>query len=503
MARSKKAVAVAAGKRVEALQNWRDGYNPRRNLTIETAVRLCENYSRGMFAELMWTFGAPFMGIECSDPVYLTIVTRRRAAIKEMDWDVKISDEYADDPLAQRQQAVLKAAYERIDNLKQAIDHLQLAVFRGFAHLAITPQALVPVQQWNVARDGSTGAWRFNPDARDIGYERLGAEMDMDPAQHVVREVELPVGRIALLKDLRNSLSEKDWDAFVEIYGLPAWLIVGPPDLADDKAPAFQEAAERVALGGGGYLPNGSTAQCADSPRGTSPFEERLRYLNEMLVLAGTGGMLTVLAQSGSGTLAGSAHMEAFKTLAAGDAADISETLQKQFDRRVLADAGLLAPGEKAKAWFTLDARQEMDVGKAVEQIVALAAAGYVTSAAQVRELTGYEVSYSPPTPAPAFSAPMLNAERDPSPPSRAPAADPDAVALAKAYQADLTPVGRELAKLVDAPDLPAALGDLQQRLPDLFAEMGEDSQAAKELERILSAAAEGGLVAKERGGDA
>ena len=346
--------------------------------------------------------------------------------------------------------------------------------------MAITPDELVVVQPWNVQRDGCTGGWRFNPGAQDCGWEALGPEMDMRPEEHVTREVERPVGAVALVKWLRSNLSEKDWDAFIEVYGLPAWLIVGPPNIPEDKVDAYQTAAEKIARGGSGYLPNGSSAQCADSPRAGAPFGDRLRYLNEMLVIAGTGGMLTMLAESGSGTLAGNAHADAFATLARMDAADISECFQRQFDRRALEAVGLLAPGERAKAWFTLDFKSEPDVGETVQQIQGLSSAGYEVDPAQVAELTGYRVTRKEAPSQPGgfgrpglFAARTVKARQDAAPPK-------GETQLAAALQRDLKPVGKVVAEALQTRDWSEA----KKRLAGILKECGTES--AKALEAAM-----------------
>ena len=482
-----RARAVSMEKRVEALKNWRDGYNPKRGLEVEDAIRLCENYTRGRFSELMWLFGAPFMGIEQTNPIYMTTILRRRAALKRMENDVRIAKKWAKDQKALEQKACLDEAYGRIDNLKGSIAHLQLANFRGFSHCTITPTEFVPLQQWNTARNGSRGAWRYNPEARDVAFDSLGADMDMDPADYLFHEVQFPVGRIALLNDLANSLSDKDWNAFIDIYGIPAWMLIGPPNLAEDKRAAFEEAAEKIAEGGSGYLPNGSDAKCADSPRGINPFESRLRYLNEMLVLAGTGGLLTMLSMSGSGTLAGGAHQEAFDSLAAGDAADITEIFQRQYDRRVLMANNLLLPDEAPRAYFVLDAKQETDVDDAVDHIQKLGAAGYIVDPAQVKELTGYSVSYvAPARPLELPGAPLMNSNR-----LLPAAADPDAD-LAAAIAKDLEPVSERLDELLEEEggDLKAAAKRLLAELPELAKKALADPAAAALIEKAMRKAA-------------
>ena len=68
-----------------------------------------------------------------------------------------------------------------------------------------------------------------------------------------------------------------------------------------------------------------------------NPFEDHLRYQDELIVLAATGGKLTALAESGTGTLAAGAHQQAFDDITEAEAALISEVFQEQFDRPLLA----------------------------------------------------------------------------------------------------------------------------------------------------------------------
>ena len=63
--------------------------------------------------------------------------------------------------LAARQAAFLRDAYERIENLREAVQFLALAEFRGYAHLEKNHDArgrvseLRPVPQWFWARLGT------------------------------------------------------------------------------------------------------------------------------------------------------------------------------------------------------------------------------------------------------------------------------------------------------------------------------------------------------------
>ncbi len=384
-------------RKVSQANRWRESYNPLRGLTLSRAVSLLEGYYRGEMADLQWTY----YFIEQTDPDLFALVERRTSAICALDWDIKLVPERKrgkdfDEVLAGEQRDALREAYDRIDNFAEAIEHLALATFRGFAHLEKhydgTPAVvhLEPLDPWNVVRDGLRGAWKYNPDARPTTFQGLPEEMLLDPRMWVIRETKRHVNRIGLIKFIRQNLSQKDWDAFIEIYGIPGVIIVGPPNLAPDKETEFATAAKDVAEGGSGYLPHGSTAQTSDGPRGVNPFRDHLKYLQEQLILAGTGGLLTMLTQSGSGTLAGSAHQETFDLIARSEAERISEVMRVGFDIEVLSGA---FPDKPQLAYFDLAAGDQVDPGEVIDHVGKLAVAGYRVDVEEVSEKTGYRIT--------------------------------------------------------------------------------------------------------------
>ncbi|NQT92404.1 MAG: DUF935 family protein [Lentisphaerae bacterium] len=388
---------------VSGANRWRDQYNPLRGLTIARAISLLEAGQHGEFADLQWTYEF----IEQTDPDLLTLVERRTAALTEMDWDIKIVNEEHDSydkTLAEDQAGELREAYERLDNLYGAMAHFELAAFRGFSiaqmHRGDGEEIahIETLNHWNFARDGRDGDWYWNPTAKAVPARSLSAEDKLEPGEVMIYETRRPIDRIGLIKFVRSNLSEKDWDGYVEIYGIPSWIIIGPDNVPDGKETEYRDAAEDVAAGGSGYLPYGSTADAADTPRGSQPFEVRLEWLTKKLVLAGTGGLLTVLAESGSGTLAGGAHMEAFRMIARMDAGKMSEFFQATIDTDVYRRK---FPDKPRLAYFDIAAEEEQDVGEVVEQIAALSQF-YIIEPSQVQEKTGYNILGLRPQPSPA-----------------------------------------------------------------------------------------------------
>ena len=480
--------SVSLTRRLKSANRWREQYNPLVALNLPRARFLIESYTRGMMADLQWTMGAPFMGIENSDPDLLALIELRTSAIGELDWNSKTmpeekAGEKFDQKLADDQAAAIRDAYEGIDNLQEAIEHLAMPTFRGFAHCEKWNNAdsdithLELVDQWNVVRDGLRGQWKYNPDAVMTSFAALPVDNLMDPANFVFREVKRPVNRIALVKFIRANLSDKDWDAFIEIYGIPGGVLIGPPNVPQGREAEYETAAGNIAEGGNGYAPHGSEWHPNEGPRGTNPFLERMKFLSEKLVLAGTSGKLTMLAESGSGNLAGGAHKETFNTLARAEAKKITEAFQKSIDAPLL---DRLFPGQPHLAYFELAANEETDIGDVITHAKELAAAGFSIKVDELSERTGYDLTERAPVDKTADRA-MLG---DPKPGAtyaqnrtrarvrnQAATAKPLEAYLAQAGKTldaanalDLKPIIDRLAAIVDGPDADFHDGIVQLR---------------------------------------
>ena len=396
----KNGAVLTQEERLKAWNRFRENLNPVRGLTIRKAASLIESYARGEFANLMWTFGAPFMGIETADEDLSAIIGRRTDALVEMDWNAKENTGDRVDPvLAEEQAAFIDELCNGIeDSLYDAIEHLAIAFNRGFAHCEIietyggTVKELRPVDQWNVVRRGMHGSWKYNPDAQQTSWDSLPADNELDSSRFVFHEVPRPVGRVALTKFIRANMGAKDWDAFIEIYGLPGGVVIGPPNVAPEKEALYQAWALAAAKGGSGYLPYGAQYICNDSPRGSQPFESHGEYLTKKLVLVGTGGLLTMLAESGSGTLAGSVHAQAFQQLARGDARRIGTCLQRSL---VAPRLRKLWPGKPISAKFQMAFREEVDSAEVIEDVVKLSGVGWRMDTAELEDKTGYKFAES------------------------------------------------------------------------------------------------------------
>jgi len=496
---------------VAQVNKWRDSLNPLRSLNMPRAVSMMEQGQRGIYADLQWTYAAE-TGLEATDTDLMVIIERTIAFLSDCAWSVKTIDPETDDydeKLAADQAAYLKSVYNTIDNIEDAVQHLCMARFRGFAHLqpwyAPSDNALVThlevLPQWNMVRNGPRGAWAWNPEAQQIPFESVPAANRLEPTDYIAIVNPRPINRIGLIKYVRATVADKDWDGYVEIYGLPGYFIIMPPSVPNGRETEYATLAADAAEAGSGALPAGSDVKTMSEVRGSQPFQPRLEWLQKQLVLAGTGGLLTMLAESGSGTLAGSVHQEAFATIGRRQARIISQAFQRQLDARLLS---LRFPGRPIQAYFELREKQETDVNEAVKNIAALSAAGFIPSPEQVSEETGYDVTYQPPAaPASPFAsararasasaAEGLERSREASQPdAEATLRASAATALIEAHAADAAPLAARIAAILDAPDyatLQARAAALRADLPAIARDMLSSPAAATALEGTMVAA--------------
>lgn len=388
---------------------WREMYNPLYHLGFRQIVAWLYEQQLGIVSNITWLYRF----IERRDPILIALISRRSSALRRLDWNVKEIPENelpdgATKAMAEAQRIKLRNSYDKLKNLRAAVYFLALATFRGYTHLEKHYDAngdvihLELVPQWNWARAGLTGDWFYNKGAYQI-YARPEAPdpqlQAIDEKDFIIREVEYPIDEIAVIAHMRKAMSQKDWDAFIEVYGINPLFVELPENAPKDNAGnvegSYQALAEKVASDSRGVLPSGAKIQTVDAgSRGKNPFLEHLRYQDEQIVLAGTGGLLTMLTQSGSGTLAGAAHKDTFDAIAEAEAFEISEIFQEQFDALILEK---YFPGQPKLAYFELEAKELTDASKVVDDVLKLAQAGYEVDLDQLEEKSGYKLAVRPP----------------------------------------------------------------------------------------------------------
>lgn len=380
-------------KILELVDKWRSQHNPLRGLTISYAARLLEDGERGAYADLQWLYRT----IEKRFAPLKATKGRLRSSVLKLDWNIKVPEELpaGDEALAEAQRLKLREEYDRIKNFRAALKHVISSEFRGYAHLEkfwerdehgvwhVT--GLNPVPQWHWCRDGILGEWQFNQDSQSGRWQGESVHLE----NFIVREVEDPIDEIGLICFIRANLAEKDWAAFIEKFGIAAIFLIEPQFGENDPAAdTFREIAEKIVSDAAGSLPFGTDVKTIE-PKGqaTDAFEKYLTHQEEQTVLAATHSKLTMLAESGSGTLAGGAHQDTFDDLAESLAMDISETFQTDFDQQVL---NRFFPNQPHYAYFEIAKEDQQDAKDVVAVAKGAKDAGLEIDPEELSEKSGY-----------------------------------------------------------------------------------------------------------------
>ena len=396
--------------RLRAAYNaWLERTNPLAGLSVSRARSLYDAARAYGSPRLQYTYDE----IELTDPVLLTCTERRASAIAGMGWKFR-ARAAADATLAQEQRDALQTFANDIANLTEALEHLDLAFFRGFAHVqpiweGEKVQHVVLLKSWNFLRDPD-GTWYWNPECRETphGLAAIGPDARLVTVTRR-RAIDYP----ALSIHIRHALGERDWGRFVERYGIPPADITMAPNSTEADRPKYENTADAAKDGRNIVLPNGASVTRAGDTRGVNPFLDFCEYQAKQILILATGGTLATLAEGDTGTLAGNAQENVWKQIVARDSGVISDALNRALFRPFLAMA---FPNRPTCVDFELGA----DKTPSAEDVFDLAAkaksAGYLIAQDELEEASGYtlEKDVQQPQNAPVFG---LARARDAAPP--------------------------------------------------------------------------------------
>ncbi len=381
-------------------------------LTPQRAVELYEAWRRGELADVQRVWEQ----LEETDDTLGTVLDKRQRALADMPWAILTDAEAIGDDAerarkAEFQQAYLQTVFNAVENLEEALVHLGMADFRGVAALEITGNMQrmrwEVIEPWCLARPVRRGPWMYNAKA-DVTFSSLE---EMEKERIIVREARpIDLACMFLIVDKMHAIH--GWDAFLDVYGNPSIFLELPPATGEQMAKVYDALAKRIIGDGRGTVPNGSKFQTVETRQNNcDSFEKRAKWCQDAIITVATGGLLTITTESGSGTLAGSAHTDSFENLVAGSAASISAAINRQFARRLLAAA---FPDDPPLAYFSL-APEPADERMQLAQLLAtLKTAGWQTTQEKASELMQMDVEPVPAAPSP---APMMNTAPEPAAP--------------------------------------------------------------------------------------
>lgn len=393
---------------------------------IETDMR--REINRGLYARPAWTFHEMARIVSLlGDKVRFW-----RAQVVACEWKITIAQEAAEEnpdatpetkARAKQQHDILKTRYEAFKNLKSALKHLATARFYGFAVVRLNGNVLQLVDPWNAIRDidwlmhEPTFDWHFNREARTL--LDLRTMPVMRPGEYLIRVFDdsclIELLRLAYrAKEVMNfrekNLEEASKNQVIILTG------AGLPEEGTPAGNALIASLKQARRGESAVIAKGdpncpTEIHKLDAAKGLPFYNMTLDNIDQMMTKALTGGMLTMLSMpTGIGAGASPQHKDTLNALVAEDVGDISELLQNGIDRPTLEAAGLLAPGERALAWFELSMRKEADPEAALDQLVKAKQAGYSVNDAQASEITGLKLVKDAPVMEPQ-GRPLFNRE--------------------------------------------------------------------------------------------
>ena len=373
----------------KATSSWRDFYNPLKNLTISRIVAMEDQAIRGQYADLQWFY--EFM--HCADVVIQSAVARRLASIESLDWEIKVVDN-ADPFLGSDQAALLRYAYDHIKNFREATKELAKALFFGYTLLekefsgyADLITRLVPIPRWQWIQSRPQNEWRFNARADTNCYPG-----EYVPRSELVVFEATPLFRAISRHFFSKTLAMADWDTALDTSANQSVFFVAPEGTDTAGMTEFSDLANALVTNGRGALPHGTEMLEVDpaGKRSRMPYKERIDYCDQQIVMAATGGILTMLTESGSGTLAGGAHAEGLLAIAQADAAAISEVYQRDLDVYFLAK---FYPHQPRAAYFCFDVPAKTPTSMEVATLASnLSWSGYRVEQKQLEEKLGLKL---------------------------------------------------------------------------------------------------------------
>lgn len=375
-------------KTADQLDHWLERFNPLQGATLSTLAGYFQEADEGRFAQVMWMARK----LARRDATIRACLQRINATVQQLDWTIKTIEELppgVTPQMAEAQSDYLKERYSAVENLTAAYSWLAKADFFGFAHLekhynsAGQVFRLEPVPQWHWCKKGFYGEWLYNAKARPWAPEATPIEK----RDFVIHEVEDPWLEIACISGLDRNQLRRDLRGFCARYGIPNTFFIAGPGATTGDMDALNSVAVDMAADGTGALPPGADVKVHESASKGEIFEVADKAFQSEIVLAATGGLLTMLTSSGSGTLAGGAHSDTWRDLVSGIAMAVSESFQEQMDKALLSER---FPGQPVLAYFELEFPEAgADMTAIATTVKALSDAGYKAEAAWVSEETG------------------------------------------------------------------------------------------------------------------
>ena len=330
-----------------------------------------------------------------SDGLLGMLYSRLIESVAMQGWKIDAAD---DSPEAQRQKNALEEFYHSVNGLQQSFGQLASAMFYGYAHLQYIEDSwgrrfeFIPQRYW--VRPGELNQWQFNPQC----YIGVDTGESVEDETLVVMEHRYPILFPAARASFERNHAKITWDNHMDRYGSAPAIINAPKDASPAVMDAMERACEQLKSGASIVLPPESPAAPLNASNiNENYFLSRINMADKDQVRFVMAGTLTVLNESGSGTLAGSAHTDSWNAVVSAVCSKVAEAFNTAISPLILGDGEPLA-----RLHITFDTVQT-PLQKA-EEIAALADGGVRPEKTEIEEKIGMSIEDSR-EPVPAMAA--------------------------------------------------------------------------------------------------
>lgn len=276
-----------------------------------------------------------------SDGLLGMLYSRLIESVAMQGWKIDAADE---SPEAQRQKTALEEFYHSVNGLQQSFGQLASAMFYGYAHLQYIEDSwgrrfeFIPQRYW--VRPGELNQWQFNPQC----YIGVDTGESVEEETLVVMEHRYPILFPAARASFERNHAKITWDNHMDRYGSAPVIITAPKDASAAVMDALERACEQLKSGASIVLP----PDCKAEPLKASNINEnyflsRINMADKDQVRFVMAGTLTVLNESGSGTLAGSAHTDSWNAVVSAVCSKVAEAFNTAISPLILEDGEPLA----------------------------------------------------------------------------------------------------------------------------------------------------------------
>ncbi len=324
-------------------------FNPIRHLTPQVLSQQLEDFQAGILRYLALTMES----VAQRDDTLKTVIPKRYSAIKRRKWEIMI-DPNADPKEAQAHKEVLQYFYQNVE-ATSALDKNKRGSFPMLVEQmmdAIGKKYSAHEILWRATPEGLTAVFNFVPlqffENRTGNLRYLQQDMDLDGIALDPTSWMICVGEglmeACCVAYMYKHLPLKDWLLYCEKHGMPGIHGKTEHPYKSVQWEALKEAVSQVAADFSCVTGATDVIEKLDfSADGELPYPKIVDAMNRSMVEMWRGGDLgtkshmgTAGAAGGQGTGASLQGDETFN-LESADADWVSEHLQIQVDRRVIA----------------------------------------------------------------------------------------------------------------------------------------------------------------------